>query len=137
MSDETTEATRATLERIFSSLEESGFGQPFLDVLSDDLVWTATGSSPVAGRYEGKDVYIEQVSSRLHERLGDVSLVPIVEKILADGEWGCIKFRTEGVTARNGADFSMQYCWVVKVDGDLISEVIGHYDTKKMNDVFA
>ena len=41
------------------------------------------------------------------------------------------------MTGRNGADFSMQYCWLVKVDGDQIAEVIGFYDTKKMNDVFA
>jgi uncharacterized protein len=60
-----------------------------------------------------------------------------VQKILADGEWGCVNFRTEGVTGRNGADFSMQYCWLIKVDGDQIAEVIGFYDTKKMNDVFA
>jgi ketosteroid isomerase-like protein len=136
MSTETTAATRATLERIFSTLAERGFGEAFLDALSDDLVWTATGSSPVAGRYEGKSEYVSKVATRLRERLDDGPMRPIVEMILADGPWGCVRFRTEGVTGRNGADFSMQYCWMVKVDGDHISEVVGFYDTKKMNDLF-
>src|SRR4051812_22420620 len=103
MGDETTAATRATLERIFSTLAQAGFGEPFLDVLSDDLVWTATGTSPVAGRYEGKDAYVEQVASRLRARLDGAPMHPIVDKILADGEWGTVTFRTEGVTGVNGA----------------------------------
>jgi ketosteroid isomerase-like protein len=137
MGDATTAATRARLEQIFSNLEVAGFGESFLEVLSNDLVWTATGTSPVAGRYEGKGEYLEKVRSRLHERLDGAPIYPIVERILADGEWGCVSFRTEGLTGRNGADFSMQYCWLVKVDGDKIAEVVGFYDTQKMNDVFA
>jgi hypothetical protein len=37
--------------------------------LADDLVWVATGSSPVAGTYKGKQVYLEKIIKRLGDRL--------------------------------------------------------------------
>jgi ketosteroid isomerase-like protein len=50
-----TERTRRFLTDWFARLESSGFdGGVFLGALSDDLVWTATGASPVSGTFRGK-----------------------------------------------------------------------------------
>ncbi len=127
---------RATVHDAFSSVSRSGFGQEFLDRLADDLVFTVTGSSPLAGRYPGKAEYRERVLARLHDRLA-TPIRPEVEQILVDGEWATVRFRTHDVRGRNGTDFSMQYCWLVRVVDDRIVEVIGFYDTKKMIDLFA
>lgn len=129
-------ATRATLERVFAHVSESGFGEDFAAALSDELVFTATGTSPLAGRYTSKAKYQEKVLGRLHERLA-TPLRPRIEQFLVDGEWATIRFRTEGVRGVNGADFSMQYCWLIRVVAGQITEIIGFYDSKKMLDLFA
>ncbi|GAA1931008.1 nuclear transport factor 2 family protein [Streptantibioticus ferralitis] len=129
-------STRAALDDVFSSVSESGFGKKFLDRLAPDLVFTATGTSPLAGRYTSKAEYSEKVLARLHERLA-TPIRPAIEQMLVDGEWATVRFRSEGVRGHNGADFSMQYCWLIRVIGDRIVEIIGFYDTKKMIDLFA
>jgi hypothetical protein len=53
---------------------------------------------------------------------------------LFNGERNCAR---EGVHGVNGSDFSMQYCWLIRVVDGWITEIIGFYDSKKMNDLFA
>jgi ketosteroid isomerase-like protein len=129
-------STRATLDDVFASISETGFGEKFQDHLADDLVFTATGTSPLAGCYTGKAEYQEKVLARLHERLA-TPIRPKIEQLLVDGEWATVRFRSEGVRGHNGTDFSMQYCWLIRVVVDRITEIIGFYDTKKMLDLFA
>lgn len=131
-----TEITRAFVTTLFSSMEKIGFGETFLDSLSEDVHWTATGNSPLAGEYHGKQSYIDQVLGPLRARLG-VSIHPILDQILVDEDWATVLFHTEGLVVQNGIDFSMQYCWLLKVDSERIVRVIGFYDQKKMYDLFA
>lgn len=61
-STSTTDATRSFVEAMFSAVALDNFGASFAAVLGEELRWTVTGSSPIAGVYEPKSVYIEQVS---------------------------------------------------------------------------
>lgn len=47
----TTTETRQLMDTLFSDFALDNFGQNFADALDDDLVWTVTGSSPIAGTY--------------------------------------------------------------------------------------
>lgn len=97
--DTTTDETRAFIESLFTAVALDNFGKSFAAALSDDLVWTVTGSSPIAGRYAGKQVYIDKVLTPLRAVL--VSLpVPIVEHIVVDGEWAVVNWRSEGVKGK-------------------------------------
>ena len=53
---------------MFSAVALDNFGASFAAVLSDDLTWTVTGSSPIAGTYHPKSVYISQVSMTVAAR---------------------------------------------------------------------
>jgi len=64
MSDNT-----ALIQDLFGSIAQEGWSTRFNDALADDLVWVATGSSPVAGTYKGKQVYLEKIIKRLGDRL--------------------------------------------------------------------
>ena len=135
MSD-ATQPTRAFLQALFAQITTTGWSPAFLDSLSDDVVWTATGSSPLSGRVQGKDQYRDQILLPLFSRLeGPVN--PIVDMILADGSWGAVYWHSEGVRGKNGLDFSMEYCWLMKVVSSKIVEVIGFYDQVKVRDIFA
>jgi hypothetical protein len=97
--DDTTNETREFVESLFTAVALDNFGQSFATALSDNLVWTVTGSSPIAGTYASKQIYIEKVLTPLRAVL--VSLpVPIVEHIVVDKEWAVVNWRSEGVVGK-------------------------------------
>jgi hypothetical protein len=57
------------LTDLLAALGREGWGQVFLAALRDDVVFNAMGRSPIAGHYEGKRVYSEEVLAKLHDRL--------------------------------------------------------------------
>ncbi|ETI26918.1 hypothetical protein G647_10017 [Cladophialophora carrionii CBS 160.54] len=139
--DSTTESTRSFVESLFTAVALDNFGASFAAALSDDLVWTVTGSSPIAGTYDGKQTYVDRVLTPLRDVLVTLP-VPIVEHIFADGDWAVVNWRSEGVYGKNGANYDMQYAWLMRteVDGDdgerKIVEVTGFYDSVKVMAVF-
>jgi uncharacterized protein len=132
-----TERTRRFLTDWFDRLEATGFdGTVFLGALSDDLVWTATGTSPVSGTFRGKQAYADGVWHPLDDHLVTWPRAEVL-RILADGEWAVVEFRGVGGVGRNGTDYSLQYCWVVRVVDDEVREVVGYYDQTKVAELFA
>jgi uncharacterized protein len=139
--DPQTPKTRTFIDSLFNAVALDNFGASFAAALSDDLHWTVTGSSPIAGTYTSKAVYLKKVLTPLRAVL--VSLpVPIVEHVVVDGYWVTVVWRSEGVKGKNGADYDMKYAWIMRVadeinDGELkIVEVIGFYDGQKVTNVF-
>lgn len=67
--------------------------------------------------------------------------VPIVERIIVDGDWVTIIWRSEGVKGKNGADYDMRYAWIMRVQEEAgmlkIVKVTGFYDGQKVANVFA
>jgi ketosteroid isomerase-like protein len=121
----------------FDRLALAGWtAEVFLDALSEDLVWTATGSSPISGTYRGRDAYIDGVYRPLDERLESWPR-PAVERIVAEGDWGVVEFSSTGGRGKNGIDYNMRYCWIIHVENELVTEVIGYYDTSTVSALFA
>ena len=132
-----TERTRRFLTDWFARLEASRFdGGVFLGALAEDLVWTATGSSPVSGTFRGKQSYIDHVWRPLDDHLTRWPRADVL-RILADGEWAVVEFRGVGGIGRNGTDYSLHYCWIVRVVDDQVREVVGYYDQVKVNELFS
>ncbi len=38
---------------------------------------------------------------------------------------------------RNGPDYTLQYCWIVRVVEDRVREVVGYHDQVKVNELFS
>jgi ketosteroid isomerase-like protein len=130
-----TEHTRALVTAMFERWEQEGDTGPFLAALADDLSWTVTGSSPIAGTYFSKAAYIEGVYRRLDERL-EAWPVPRVRMIVADGEWAVVLWRGVEGRGRRGEDYTMDYTWWMRLADDKIREVIGFYDGEKVHALF-
>jgi hypothetical protein len=125
------------LKNWFDRLAESGWtAEVFLGALSEDLVWTATGTSPISGTYRGLTAYVDGIYKPLDERLESWPR-PSVERIVADGEWGVVEFSSTGGRGTNGTDYNMRYCWVIHVQQGLVTEVTGYYDTRTVCALFA
>lgn len=123
------------MSELFSSFALDNFGASFGAAVSDDLVWTVTGSSPIAGRYDSKQTYMKKVLQPLRDVLETLP-VPIVDQILVDGDWTVVNWHSAGVKGKNGADYDMQYVWMMRLQGEKIVEVKGFYDGEKVSKVF-
>jgi len=123
------------METLFGNMASSGWTHTFEDALADDLIWTATGSSPLAGRYASKQAYLTQVLGPIRERLATTPR-PVVDGILIDGDQVCMRFHGEGGRGKNGADFNMEYCWIMKLRDGKIVEVVAYYDSVKLTALF-
>lgn len=128
-------STRSVIEDLFGRITAAGWSENFLAALDDGLIFTASGTSPVAGRYVGKRVYQEKVLKRFDERLESWPK-PIVDNMIVDGDSACVQFHSEGGLGKNGADFNMHYCWVMKLRDQKIVEITGYYDSAKMFALF-
>jgi ketosteroid isomerase-like protein len=128
--------TKDFLRDWFDRLAASGFdGNVFLDAFSDDLVWTATGHSPVSGTFHSKAEYIDKVYRPLDEHLETWPRAEVL-RILADGDWAIVEFNGVGGVGTNGTDYSLRYCWVIHVEDSRITEVVGYYDQTKVAELF-
>src|SRR5260370_33130092 len=94
----------ALIQDLFANITQEGWSTKFNDALADDLVWVATGSSPGAGTYEGKQVYLEKIMKRLGDRLLSWP-EPGVENIVLAGETARGQLHGEGGVSTNGASF--------------------------------
>jgi uncharacterized protein len=132
----TTETTRKFITDLFASISGEGLGPKFLAALSNNVTWKATGSSPLSGTVYSKASYQNDILAKLKGRLEFVPK-PQVNRILVDGEWAAVYFHSAGARSMKGMDFGMEYCWLLKVDGHKIVEVVGFFDQKKVVDLFA
>ena len=125
------------LHDLFQRLADAGWtGGIFLDALADDLTWTVTGTSPISGTYRSKEEYAAKVFGPLDQRL-ETWPRPVVERIIADGDWATVLFDSHGGLGKNGTDYNMQYCWIMRVAEEKIREVIGFYDQVKVAQLFS
>jgi uncharacterized protein len=53
---------------------------------------------------------------------------PEVEHMIVDGERPAVQFRYSDARGLNGTDFGMQYCWLMRVADERITEAVGVHD---------
>lgn len=134
---DTTVETRAFVTDLFDTIARNGndYG-PLLDALADDLEWTVTGTSPIAGVYRGKADYVERCFGRLDERLARWPDATVTE-IVVDGDIAVVFFSGTGGLGHNGTDYAMRYCWRMRVTGGRIRQVTGYVDTVVVTRLFS
>ena len=115
---------------------EKGDSAPFFDALAADVVWTAKGTTPISGRYEGKDVYLDKCYKPLLKIFSGPTRCQ-VKRILGDGDTVVVEWHGETPTV-SGARYAQDYCWIIRAGPETrdIREVTGYYDTARVNDLF-
>jgi ketosteroid isomerase-like protein len=94
----------------------------FFDLLSEDMQWTITGSTPLSKTYTGKKQFMEEVIIPLNQRLSK-KIVPAVRSLYAEGDV-VIALWDGTATARDGKAYNMAYSWYMQMkDGKIISVV--------------
>lgn len=112
---------------------EAGDMAPFFRALSEDVRWTAIGTTPISGIYSGKEEYLKQCYRPIMKLFaGPVKCT--VRRIVSDGEHVVVCWLGETPTAAGGV-YRQDYCWSMTVNEGRIVEVYGYFDTAAVNEL--
>lgn len=110
----------------------SGNGN-FFDLLTDDVQWTITGSSPFSKTYTGKQQFINETVTPLTSRLAK-PIVPKIRGVYADGDV-VIALWDGTATAKDGKPYRNTYCWTMTLKNGRITHVVAFLDLMEYMDV--
>ena len=99
----------------------------FFEKVAENVRWTVMGTHPLAGEYLSKEDFLDSTFRRLNRVLRGGPMLE-VDSILVDGEYCAVELRSLS-TAKNGKPFNNTHCWIVKFEGDMITEVRTYFDS--------
>jgi uncharacterized protein len=115
------------MQAIFNGLAV-GDSKPFLDSLHEDFSWTATGSNSWSGVYRGRKTVREQLLRPLFSNFA-TQYTNTAHRFIAEGDWVVVECQGKVIT-KSGQPYNNRYCWVCRVEGGKLLEVIEYMDTE-------
>jgi uncharacterized protein len=119
---------------IFDALEDSGFGQRLLELLSDDVSITVFGDHRFAKTFKGKDEVYKSLFGPIRETL-DGTIRMKVTNAIADSDMVVVEAQGEART-KDGRDYKNSYCFVFKLQDGKIIESREYMDTQLVKATF-
>jgi ketosteroid isomerase-like protein len=120
------------LQEIFAALER-GDPRPFLDSLDEDFCWTLKGMNAWSGTYRGKQNVRDRLLRPLFANFAD-QYTNVAHRFIADGDWVAVECHGK-VTTKSGKPYNNEYCWVCRVEGGKLMELIEYMDTELVSSV--
>ena len=113
----------------YKALAESDV-EAFLAVQQDDVVYNVNGSTPVSGRFIGKDFLQNIVAPEVFGRLQmDTFRFATKWKIMCADEQRVVAFMEADGTSTNGERYNQRYCQTFGFRDGLIAEVFEFFDS--------
>jgi ketosteroid isomerase-like protein len=107
----------------------------FFALISDNVVWTVIGTTPLSGTHHGKAAFAARVAQPLQARFAE-PLRTEPKRILADGDHVVVLF--DGITTLvTGDPYHNTYCWVLRFDHGQIVEATTYWDTELVSRAMA
>jgi ketosteroid isomerase-like protein len=121
------------VREVFKGLE-SGDGRAFFEHVADGVDWTVMGTHPLAGHYRSKRAFQEATFSKLGKVLPNGAQLRVTNLIVAANV--AVVELVSDATALSGMRFDNHYCWVVRFEGDCITEVRAYLDSAMVAELF-
>lgn len=121
------------LVRDFYDFAGRGDIEAAIALLADDLTWHNIGTTAFSGRFEGKQVVLEQLVGPLFARLKS-GISSTIDRLIAEGDTVVALTRGEAETLE-GRPYNNTYCQVMRIRDGLICEVVEYLDTDLVNRV--
>lgn len=121
-----TEQNRALITRVMAALAE-GDRAPFAAAMHEDAAWIMKGTTEWSGAYHGT----ADIRARLLKPLYDNFTSTYRNRasaILADGDRVVVECEGDVMT-RSGAPYNNQYCYLFRLEGGKIVELVEYMDT--------
>jgi hypothetical protein len=113
---------------------EAGDSSSFFAAVPDDVIWTAIGSTPISGVSHSKKLYMDKTYLPLQKVFAGPTSCK-VKRILAENDTVAVEWHGETPLA-NGGVYANDYCWIIRVTGEKLTEVTGYFDTAAVNALF-
>ena len=121
-----TDANRQRMRQVIAELDK-GNGKPFVDAMADDFSWTIPGDTPWSRTYSGKHVVLSELLRPLYAQFA-TPYASTTRRVMADGDMVIIEFDGR-VTTRAGKAYNNQYCYVCRMEGGLMKDLMEYFDT--------
>jgi ketosteroid isomerase-like protein len=119
-------ANKALLHWVFADLA-AGNGRPFIEMLSDDVVWHVEGSTAWSRSYRGKATVKAELLKPLFEVLEGPNPLTVSRMI---AEEDCVAVQARGnARTRAGADYCNSYCMIFRLNDGRVVEITEYADT--------
>ena len=122
---------REYVAELFENLKTDS--SKFFEKVSGDVCWTVMGTHPLAGVYHTKEDFLNHTFRRLSKVLKEGALLE-VKNIFIDGDYAIVEMKSIS-TANNGKPFNNVYCWIVKFEENIITEVTAYVDSAVVHQV--
>lgn len=110
-----------------------GGGGFFDELLAEDVIWTIKGSSPSAGTFRGRAVFIDKAVRPFQSRLS-TPVRPVRKQVWAEGEHVIVHWDGEGM-ARDGVPYRNSYAWILRMQSGKAAEVTAFLDLAPYDEV--
>jgi uncharacterized protein len=127
-----TAANKQLIQGVFEEMA-GGDGQPFMDVLGDDVRWTVIGSSAWSRTYEGKRTIVAELMRPLFSQFADQYRARAI-RIVAEDDVVVVEARGQVMT-KSGAPYNQTYCYVLRLADGRVRELTEYLDTDLVNRV--
>jgi ketosteroid isomerase-like protein len=117
-----------TVRRFFDRMDADP--EAALEMLTDDAVWTTTGTTPLSGTYHGAAEFAEGLLVPFGEVASGYKLV--VDEIFGEGDRIAALAHGEGGETRTNIPYKNQYAFMIRVRGEQIAEVVEYMDTVRV-----
>lgn len=114
------------LQDIFAETAK-GNGRPFVAALAEDVSWTIIGSTQWSKTYRGKKAVITELLGPLNAQLADGNTIT-AHRFIAEGDHVVVEGRGHNTTT-TGKPYQNTYCWVFRLSGGEVVELVEYTDT--------
>jgi ketosteroid isomerase-like protein len=121
-----TNANRQRLQHIMAELDK-GNGKPFVEAMADDFCWTIPGDTPWSRTYSGKQAVVSELLQPLYAQFA-TPYISTTRSVMADGDKVIVEFEGK-VTTKTGKAYNNRYCYVFRMEGGQMKELMEYLDT--------
>ncbi len=120
------ETNKALVAEWFEALGK-GDGRPMLKAMAPDIKWTISGRSSWSGTFQGLDDLRQNHLGPMFALFGG-TYTNTAKELIAEGNNVVVRCRARGTTT-GGVSYDNDYCWILRLDGGQLVEVIEYVDT--------
>lgn len=125
-----TETNRRLVQSIFAELA-AGDSRPFGEAMAEDFRWVVMGQTTWSRAYEGRQAVLTNLLAPLRARLQGGRTHTIAHRFIADGDSVAVLARGNNTTLA-GQRYENDYCFIIRLGGGQMHELIEYADTELM-----
>lgn len=114
------------LQQIFAEMAK-GNSRPLVENMADDFSWTVSGTTNWSRTYAGKQQVLNELFATLRSRVAG-HIKTIAHRFIAENDLVVVEARGSNTTT-SGKPYNNNYCFVFRLDGGKLKEVIEYMDT--------